>query len=46
MSNSEFLPAYRFIINYDIRPENQENYYQFVMGEFIPAIAGDGNLYV
>lgn len=32
------IPAFKMILNYDIRPSNPEAYYQFVLGEFVPSL--------
>lgn len=32
------MPEYKMIISYDIRIENSEEYYQFVMGDFVPKL--------
>lgn len=32
------IPRYKVIVTYDIIPGNQDSYYQFVMGEFVPAL--------
>ena len=32
------IPRYKLIVSYDIMPGNRDGYYQFVMGEFVPAL--------
>lgn len=32
------IPRYKMILVYDILPGNRETYYQFVMGEMVPAM--------
>lgn len=36
------IPRYKMIITYDIRPGNRDQYYQFVMGELVPAMQSMG----
>lgn len=31
-------PSHRIMIMYDIHPERQEEYYQYVLGEFVPEL--------
>ncbi len=31
-------PQYRLILSYNIRPDQYEPYYQFIMNEFVPAL--------
>jgi len=41
MANGEkqvIIPRFKMVVAYDIRPSNQEEYYQFVMGRFVPAL--------
>ena len=37
-------PSYpvKFILTYDILPDVQETYFQFVLGEFVPALQAQG----
>jgi hypothetical protein len=32
------IPRYKVLITYDIRPEKQDAYYRYVLGEFVPAL--------
>jgi len=32
------VPRYKMIVSYDVVPPVQENYYQFVLGELVPAL--------
>ena len=32
------VPQYKLIVTYDVLPSNQENYFQFIMGELLPAM--------
>jgi hypothetical protein len=32
------VPRYKVLITYDIRPEKQDSYYRYVLGEFVPAL--------
>jgi hypothetical protein len=36
------IPRYRLMMRYDIRPDQFEPYYQFVMNEFVPALQNMG----
>jgi hypothetical protein len=36
------IPRYRLMMRYDIRPDQFEPYYQFVMNEFVPALQSMG----
>lgn len=31
-------PKYKLLLTYDIRPEHEERYYRYVMGEFVPEV--------
>ena len=35
-------PQYKMILIYNIHPERQENYYRYVLGEFVPALHDRG----
>ena len=37
-SSGIIKPQYKVIMTYDILPSSQENYYRFVMSEFVPAM--------
>lgn len=41
MTQSEPRPV-KFLLSYDIRPEIQEQYFQFVLGEMVPALQSMG----
>jgi hypothetical protein len=32
------VPRYKMIMSYDVLPSNHDNYYQFVLGELVPAM--------
>ncbi len=32
------IPRYKMIVAYDVIPASQDNYYQFVLGEMVPAM--------
>jgi len=32
------VPRYKMIVAYDVLPSNHDNYYQFVLGEMVPAM--------
>ncbi len=32
------IPRYKLIISYDVNPANHENYFRFVMSEFVPTL--------
>jgi hypothetical protein len=32
------IPHFKMIISYDVLPSSHENYYQFVLGEMVPAM--------
>ncbi|MBL8153211.1 MAG: hypothetical protein JNM70_03430 [Anaerolineae bacterium] len=36
------IPRYRLMMRYDIKPDQFEPYYQFVMNEFVPALQNMG----
>ena len=36
------VPRYKLIVTYDIRAGNRDQYYQFVMGELVPALQDMG----
>jgi hypothetical protein len=36
------IPRYRLLIRYDIRPDQYEPYYQFVINEYVPALQSMG----
>ena len=33
-----FIPRYKLVINFDIRPDHYEMYYHFLLSEFIPGL--------
>jgi hypothetical protein len=39
---SENAPTVKFVLSFDIRPGTQQVYYQFMIGQFIPALQGMG----
>ncbi|HEC22322.1 MAG TPA: hypothetical protein ENI95_05330 [Chloroflexi bacterium] len=32
------IPRYKMIISFDVIPSNHDRYYQFILGEFVPAL--------
>jgi hypothetical protein len=42
MAEKRIIPRYKMLLSYDVRPENLDSYYQFVMGEFVPAVQDMG----
>ncbi|RMF76547.1 MAG: hypothetical protein D6737_19900 [Chloroflexi bacterium] len=38
MSPEQIIPRYKLLLYYNIRPEATDGYYQYVLGEFIPAM--------
>ncbi|NWG17501.1 MAG: hypothetical protein HXY41_12785 [Chloroflexi bacterium] len=36
------IPRYRLLLQYDIRPETYESYYEYVVKEFVPAMQDMG----
>lgn len=32
------VPHFKMIISYDVLPNNHDNYYQFILGEMVPAM--------
>lgn len=32
------IPKYKLLISYDILPDRQEEYYRYVLGEFVPSL--------
>ncbi len=35
-------PAYKLLMSYDIRPELQQQYYRYMLGEFVPSMQEAG----
>lgn len=42
MSSIRIIPRYKLLMTYDIRPDMYDEYYQFIMGEFIPELQNMG----
>ena len=38
MSEERFIPQYKLLVAYDIKPGDRDTYYQFVLGEMVPAL--------
>ncbi len=36
------IPRYNVVLTYDIAPDQEEEYYRFVLGEFVPGLQGLG----
>ena len=42
MSEVHIVPRFKLLLSYDIDPNETESYYQFVLGEFVPAVQAMG----
>ena len=42
MSEVHIVPRFKLLLSYDIDPSDSESYYQFVLGEFVPAVQAMG----
>ena len=42
MSEVHIVPRFKLLLSYDIDPSDSETYYQFILGEFVPAVQGMG----
>lgn len=38
MEEEHFVPRYKMLVSYNIRPGDNDAYYQFVLGEMVPAL--------
>ena len=38
MPEEQIVPRYKLLVSYDINPGDVGTYYQFVLGEFVPAV--------
>ena len=38
----EFVQGYKILLSYEIPPQSSQDYYQFVMGQYVPAMQAMG----